>query len=598
MESERLPPDAPIPPAAHSTTDAAVPSAPIPAPPGRRWPALTIVLYSTIVLIAWLTLELWGLGAGPFHTKGEPREALVVWEMTHHGGWILPERNGTELPSKPPLFHWLGAVTSMLHGNTDEWSIRLPSAVTSLVALLCVFAAGCILWNPRAGLLSTLLLMTTFEWARAATNARVDMTLTLGLQLAFLGLLFFLRQRRAVWLVPMYLGITLAVLGKGPVGVALPGLVALAMVAFAWDIAPLRRMRLLTGALVVAVGAGTWYLLALLIGGYDFFNKQILKENLFTFVDNPDVHYGGHRHPAFYMVGALLAGVLPWTVCLPGVATRLWRERGALTRDDVRVYLLVWGAIVFAFFAVAASKRSVYLLAMYPALALLLGWWWDETARVPQAESRWNATIVSWFGWILFGVLVPLVLVVLLEALGVPLAVTVGKWLPADAGSYCALTSDVIRSDRWRLLGLLVASAGALYSMLRAARERQWLGIFAGLWATTALVLMAVRLSILPAVAERLSLRDFMAEVRHTVGADGGLAFYKTFDYGAVFYWQGHIPIFEGEWPAGAPQYLLVQKSDWPDLNVTAQGQFEAITLPPDRDQFSELVLIRRRGAQ
>jgi 4-amino-4-deoxy-L-arabinose transferase-like glycosyltransferase len=566
--------------------------------PRRGWTAAAIVLYGAVVVVAWVALELWGLGAEPFHTKGEPREALVVWEMTHQGGWILPRRNGTELPSKPPLFHWLGALTSLAHGATDEWSIRLPSAALSLVALLCVFAAGCALWNPRAGVLSTLVLMTTFEWARAATGGRVDMTLTFGLQLAFLSLLFFLRRRTAGWLVPMYLGITLAVLGKGPVGVVLPGLVALAMVALAWDITPLRRMRLVTGAIVVGIGAGTWYALALWKGGYAFFHKQILGENLFTFVDDPDFHYGGHRHSAFYMVGALLLGVLPWTVFLPGVATRLWRQRRTLSRDDARVYLLVWIAIVFAFYAVAASKRSVYLLALYPAVALLSGWWWDENSRAPQGDSPWIARVVGFLAWMLLGVLVPLVLVVLLEAFGAPIAVSLAKWAPAGGQPYGVVISETIRSDRWRLLGLLLAAAGALCVTIRVARAHQWLGIFASLWGATALILVAVRVSIMPGIAAHQTVRDFMADVRRVVGPSGDLSFYKVFDYGAVFYWHGHIPEFDGPWPAGAPDYLLVRKSDWPQLRETAQGAFEAVSLPADRAQLADLVLIHRRGGQ
>ena len=45
-------------------------------------------------------------------------------------------------------------------------------------------------------------------------------------------------------------------------------------------------------------------------------------------------------------------------------------------------------------------------------------------------------------------------------------------------------------------------------------------------------------------------------------------------------------------------KYLLVRKGDWPGLQATAHGEFEAVTLPADRDQFGELVLIRRRGPQ
>jgi hypothetical protein len=89
-----------------------------------------------------------------------------------------------------------------------------------------------------------------------------------------------------------------------------------------------------------------------------------------------------------------------------------------------------------------------------------------------------------------------------------------------------------------------------------------------------------------------------MAEVRRTVGPGGDLSFYKTFDYGAVFYWRGHIPSFEGQWPAAAPRYLLVQKSDWEQLRATARDEFEAVSSSADRDHPGELVLIRRVGAQ
>src|SRR5437867_150223 len=122
-----------------------------PATPAAAWAGFQTLAYAVLIVGLWAGLEAYGLGKAPFHTKGEPREGLVVWEMTHGGGWMLPRRNGVELPSKPPLFHWLAAVTSLLHGATDEWSIRFPSAALSGIALLCVFAAGTSLWNARAG---------------------------------------------------------------------------------------------------------------------------------------------------------------------------------------------------------------------------------------------------------------------------------------------------------------------------------------------------------------------------------------------------------------------------------------------------------------
>ena len=87
-------------------------------------------------------LYFWGLGDLPFYTKGEPREGLQVWEEVHHGKWILPLRNGTEVPSKPPLFHWVGGLASIALGRVDELTIRLPSAIFATIGVLLVFWGG------------------------------------------------------------------------------------------------------------------------------------------------------------------------------------------------------------------------------------------------------------------------------------------------------------------------------------------------------------------------------------------------------------------------------------------------------------------------
>lgn len=576
------------------------PAAPIePAAPAALRATSAIVASVLLIVLAWVGLQLWGLGRAPFHTKGEPREALVVWEMTHGGGWILPKRNGQELPSKPPLFHWLGAVTSLVHGATDEWSIRFPSAALSLLGLLCVFAAGTALWSSRAGLISALVLMTTFEWARAATNARVDMTLTFGLELAFLSLLFFLRSRAGGWLVPLYIGITLAVLGKGPVGAALPGLVAVIMLVLARDVSPLRQMRLGSGALAVGVGAGSWYVLALVLGGWAFFRKQVLAENVFTFIDSPDFG-GGHRHGPFYLPGALLLGLLPWSALLPGVVARLWRARTEITLRDARVYLMVWVAVVLGFYSVAASKRGVYLLSLYPAVALFIGWWWEDQHRSAADEQRWLARVFEVMAWPLFGIAGFALIAVLLEALGAPLCVTAQRWLPSDAQPFAPIVSQTIRAGRWGLLGCLVVAVAALYALTDAARHVSWRGVLATMFVAVSAALVGTQQVVMPGVAQALSLRTFMDEVRRVVGPTGDLSFYKTFDYAAVFYWQGHIATYEGTWPVGAPRYVLMSQAEWERAQESAGAQYERVTFPSGRQGSGAdaLILARRVGEQ
>ncbi len=70
------------------------------------------------------------LGLSDFNTKGEPREAVVAYTMLEHGNWILPINNGGDIPYKPPFFHWCIAFFSLFIGYVNEFTSRLPSAVS------------------------------------------------------------------------------------------------------------------------------------------------------------------------------------------------------------------------------------------------------------------------------------------------------------------------------------------------------------------------------------------------------------------------------------------------------------------------------------
>jgi 4-amino-4-deoxy-L-arabinose transferase-like glycosyltransferase len=548
---------------------------------------LEVWVAAVVVVAVWVALELWGLGAAPFHTKGEPREALVVWEMTHGGSWVLPKRNGTELPSKPPLFHWLGALTSLARGATDEWSIRFPSAALSLLGVLGVFAASTALWTPVAGLGAALALMTTFEWARAATNARVDMTLTVCLEAAFLGFLFFHRTRRPLWLVVFYGGMALAALGKGPVGIVLPAGVALAAIAATRDRSVLREMRLLRGLAAVLVVAGSWYLLAMQVGGSDFVNKQLLNENLFRFVGGAQFS-GGHRHSNLTLFGLTLLGLMPWALFLPSVARALWTHRRDISFRGGELYCLIWIVFVSAFYAVATSKRSVYLLAIYPAVAMLFGWW---LAQATAAEAHWRSTALSVAGGIGAAAVGSLLFIVALQLSGLPVLDLVGDLLsPRDQDNVLAVSHALAIEPRLALAGLGIAAV-ALVGFSIAIGRRRLLIAGGALFVAAAAITILIRLSILPAIARQETLRDFMPEVRAAAGPADAAFFYGTFDYGAVFYSDGHIPTHDGSFPTEAPRFLLMSRSEWERLRARAVNHYEQVRLPSDPRR---LVLVRR----
>ena len=95
-------------------------------------------IYIPLLILCVISL-FWFLGAAPFNTRGEPREAVVAMSMLQDGNWILPVNNGDEIAFKPPMLHWLVAAFSWLLGGISEFTSRLPSALGATGIVLATY---------------------------------------------------------------------------------------------------------------------------------------------------------------------------------------------------------------------------------------------------------------------------------------------------------------------------------------------------------------------------------------------------------------------------------------------------------------------------
>jgi len=319
-----------------------------------------------LLTAAFALIAVWLLHRPPIWMHGEAREGLVVQDIVTHGRWVLPRRNGA-LPSKPPLFHWVAAAAAHVAGLSDA-TLRLPSALAAWVMLLATFAVGVRLGGRRVGWLAVGVLAGTTTFWNAAAEARTDMLFSACVTVALAAFLFWTLDDRAAARVACWAAVTLAVLAKGPAGAALPVLVigAFALVGerrpdrlgalWSWPLA--------VGAAVVAVG---WYAAAYRSGGAEFLHVQLLQENLQRFVGRGEFTHARWRRP-LRMELTLMTELLPWSLVLPWAAIAWWRGR---REDEGGRFLHVWWIAILAFFTLAAGKRAVYLLPLYPAVALL-----------------------------------------------------------------------------------------------------------------------------------------------------------------------------------------------------------------------------------
>lgn len=369
--------------------------------PSGRALGLWAILFLLCISTLWLFL-----GSTLFNTRGEPREALVSMAMVDTGNWVLPVTNGVDLAYKPPFFHWCGAVVASVFGGVTEFSARFPSAIALTLIVLAIFRFYATRRGTSVALLTALITLTNFELHRAGVAARVDMVLTASMVLALLALFRWCeRGMRGIPLWPI-LAMSVAFLTKGPVGVVLPCAVA-GLYAW-WRVRGLSGViwRMLSVALASCILPLAWYWAAYEQGGEAFW-QLVYEENVLRFLGK--MTYASHINPWHYNVMTLLAGfapytllvvvsafVLPWKrwyISAKAPITSWWQAIRTyfVTMDATRLYTLLCFVVMFVFYCIPKSKRSTYLMPLYPFVAYYLAeyilYLWREHRRV-----------VVWFG--------------------------------------------------------------------------------------------------------------------------------------------------------------------------------------------------------
>jgi len=168
------------------------------------------------------TLSLYELNVRPLYAASEVRYALIGLEMHESGDWLQPRLNQARYYEKPPLLYWSVAASYGLFG-VNEFAARLPSALAYVGTAVTVFLIALSLAGPRAAPLASLVYVTSFGPFFFGRFLFTDTVLVFCLSLSLLGLIrMVLSPERWAGAVLFYLGMSLAGLTKGVVGLVIP----------------------------------------------------------------------------------------------------------------------------------------------------------------------------------------------------------------------------------------------------------------------------------------------------------------------------------------------------------------------------------------
>ena len=351
------------------------------------------------------------LGLSEYHTKGEPREAIVSYSMLDTGNWILPRNNGGEMAYKPPFFHWCVAAVSTMWGEVTEATSRLPSAIALIVMTLACFAFYSRRRTTKIALLTSLIAFTSFELHRAGANCRVDMVLT-ALTVCALYLLYkwYEQGLRGIPLLAILL-MGLGTLTKGPVGSIIPCIVIGSFMLLR-NVNFFKTLFLLMAwGLLSLIPYAVWFYFAWQQGGQDFLDLMY-EENIGRMTST--MGYESCVEPWYYNFVTLIGGYVPWILMLVislfflhyqrPVISGWWSRFTAWIKNmsDVDLFSLTAIIVIFVFYCIPQSKRSVYLMPIYPFIAYFIALYieWLEQRHKPMVKTYGN--ILALLGILLF----------------------------------------------------------------------------------------------------------------------------------------------------------------------------------------------------
>lgn len=318
-----------------------------------------------------------GIGSRDLWNPDEPRYAEVAREMREDGHWLVPHLNGRVYAEKPPLMFWAIAGASYLTGGVGPLAARLPSVAAAIAAALLVAGIGRRLFDRRVGWWAALVFLSSAKILWQGRSGQIDMLLT---ALVTAAMYFFVRglvEERPSDYRLFFFFAGLATLAKGPVGL-LPPLLAIVVWAFvAGERRALREMRIPTGLLIWLGVVLAWLVPAALVGGGEYLETIVFRQNLQRFADP-----WHHLKPWYYYLTVIPAEFFPWSLYLPGAVWIGWRRICGPARRGV-LLALAWAVVTVLFFSLSPGKRSVYVLTMYPAMALLVA------AALAEMEASW-----------------------------------------------------------------------------------------------------------------------------------------------------------------------------------------------------------------
>lgn len=316
--------------------------------------------------------------------------AAISWEMSETNNFLETRQRGADYLDKPPLLFWISSISFKLFGY-NNFAYRFIPTLLSFLGAYATFRLAKIYYSYQVAYLSALLLASCQAVFLMNQDLRTDNMLTTFVVFSIWQLAAYFQSKKWLYLIGGFVGVGLAMLSKGPIGLVIP------ILAFASDFAVKRqwanffKWQYLVGLVVLGL-----VLLPMSIGLYQQFDLHPEKTvNSLTNVSGLKFFYWtqsfgritgenvwSNNPDPFFLVHTTLWSFLPWSFFLVIAFICETRDvfKNKFKKLEENKEILLWAGFTLTFIALSRSKYQLnhYIYVVYPFGAIMTAKWIEK----------------------------------------------------------------------------------------------------------------------------------------------------------------------------------------------------------------------------
>lgn len=327
--------------------------------------------------------------------------ASISRGMLASGNFLQVYERGTDYLDKPPLLFWFTTIAFYLFGVSNV-AYRIFPMLFTVLGAYSTYRLGKLYYGERAGKLSALFLVSSQAFFLIHHDVRTDTMVTDSIIFAIWQLALFEERKRFLNLLGGFVGIGLAMLAKGPIGLMVPVLAFVVHFVGKGKWLSFVRWQWLVGLCVVAV-----MLAPMCYGLYQQFdmhpekyvNGGTNKSGLYFYFwsqsfgrltgQNDFINTSNEPEiqDPFFFTHTFLWSFLPWALLF----FPAFFNRKTLQSPE----FLTLGGIVLPFIALSFSKYKLphYIYVIFPLMAIVMGRyvaWLLEDEQKSKTFFKWS----------------------------------------------------------------------------------------------------------------------------------------------------------------------------------------------------------------